>query len=167
MIQFPPLTLTLTDILAVWGAILSTMLAIRQIFIDRRRVKISIKQGRITGYEREILYVGIRNRGHRPVVVESIFIITNATSLIYNDQGWGREFGRPFEGNVRLEDGESRLVLIDREYLKEAIEREGLAYGKPVRPIRVRVIVSGRTYQKIIKWKVQDWIMKPSQNINE
>jgi hypothetical protein len=70
------LPLSLTTILAVYGAVLSTVAILRQLFSDRVKVKLTVRKNReMIGHPKykgaTLVEVKITNVGHRPVTIVS------------------------------------------------------------------------------------------------
>ena len=135
--------LDLTDILALWGAVLATVLGIRELLLNSRRVTITCYQGLI-GYDMiHVLVVDIRSKSLRPVTVDSVTILLNDGNQIFDPSGWGNRIGAPFELPKKLEDGDNTCVYIPFEQVRELLGKHSADIGFSVTPTRIAVKING------------------------
>ena len=69
-------------ILAIYGAILSTIGIIWKIYSDRSKIKINAKFGFMSGSEKTFFFVNAINKGRRPVILSSVGIRCEENDLI-------------------------------------------------------------------------------------
>lgn len=121
----------ITQILAVYGAILSTLLALMQIIKDMRRIKVVVDFSiTVDSRDGENSTISIRavNVGHRPVE------ITRA-GFIYQDGGESFQLKSSIEPNplpYRIGDGESVVVPYN------LIDFEGIRFGEEFKELHLR-----------------------------
>jgi len=107
--------------IALWGAGLSTILAIREFTKDRRKVKVYCYKGSIALPQQEgsrFMFVGvdITNTGHRPITIVGVgFELENG--IIYTEI---RDSVQISLLPKRLEDGDTFKQIFDYEKLKKA-----------------------------------------------
>lgn len=113
----------ITLFLAAWGAILSTILGVREFTKDRRSLKIFLEHVIWT----EIKRIRIVNNGHRPVTIEQIFLEVRIKKLGPSDPMpqnafWSDEDDhKPPEFPLTLEDGKMALFYVSR-FVNEELE---------------------------------------------
>ena len=102
----------ITILIALWGAVLSTILAFKDFHRDRRSLKVSYGlaiTSDLGGNSITLICVEAVNTGHRPITI-------TGGGLLIDD---GRTFVQPYNRAIptkfpaRLEDGESLHLYID------------------------------------------------------
>ena len=103
---------TATILIALWGALLSTILAVREYFKDRRKVKVtysSVITSNNLGNPITLVEVKVVNIGHRPITI-------TGGGLLLSD---GRTLVQPLQNIIpvklpaRLDDGDSVSIYLD------------------------------------------------------
>lgn len=113
----------ITPALAIWGALLSTMLAIREFSKDRKRIVVksstgALQSGRMHGRNKEIFTIRAINTGYRPVQITAAgFVLSNSSEM---------QCPMDVAGNYPLpkviSDGESVTVTCYLDSLQKSIE---------------------------------------------
>lgn len=154
--------ITLTDVVAFWGAILSTILAVWQFRRNQRRVKVKASFG-LVGWElTRTLSVNISNQGERPVIIDQVSIMTNDGVQILDPKGWGHEWGLGFTAPKKLEDGESFSVFMPRSRIRNAIlESNSKNPGKQLRVTGISVgDATSKRHNVRLSRSLRKWIME-------
>lgn len=132
----------ITLVIAVWGALLSTILAFREAFKDKRKLRMLLEY--VTGTN--LYRLVITNVGHRPITIEQIAFAFDVKapvlSLVRKDLMWSDEEDHlPPQLPLTLDDGELAIFHISR-MVSEAIDR-------PNQILRIKVFdAEGQAYSK-------------------
>ena len=134
---------TITLFLALWGAILSTILGVRELSKDKRSLKVILES--VHWYE--IHRILITNIGHRSITIDQIFIqiltkLPGPTDPIPSNSFWLSDEGyKPPDLPITLKDGEMVVFYLSREITEDLndknkylsikiIDAEGISYTK-------------------------------------
>jgi len=118
--------------IAIYGALLSTIIAIREVTKDKRRVKVTcmVALSPISSGETwEFISVDAVNIGHRPIQIKS-------AGLIMSDKKFFTQLANKAGRNQlpkKLEDGESVTFMFDVEKIIDTLnhpDRENVKYIK-------------------------------------
>jgi hypothetical protein len=160
VITIPELKLTLTDIMALWGALLSTVLAFWQIRRERRHVKVTCSRSFSTPDFTPMLSMTVINHGHRPITITTAYVILSNGNQLINFQGWGYMGRGALTGPLRLEDGESHTVLMPLDTIRLGLLQVLEETGSLVEPVRVSVTdASGKRHNARISRPLRNWLM--------
>jgi hypothetical protein len=111
----------ITPIIAVWGAILSTALAIREILKDRRYVKVDCRMSIAVsnlGKPLEFVSIDVVNTGQRPIQIKKAGLLLNTDELFFQIKSMAGYIPLP----KKLEDSESLSINFDLDQVGKAIE---------------------------------------------
>lgn len=104
--------------IAIWGAIVATILAIREMTKDKRKLKIILEQLQF----QSVYQIIITNTGFRPITIQDIQVFAATT---YGDRTrdtpWDEEYNYP-KFPFKLEDSESvtfRLTTYMNSYIRD------------------------------------------------
>lgn len=115
----------LTLIMALWGALLSTILAIRQYFKDRRKVKVSCSYALMRTREEPVLHclvIKAFNDGHRPIEIQGAGL---ELSNNHHYSFFLHPVTKTADLPVKLHDGESVAVPFSIKVIKQVCKQQG------------------------------------------
>ncbi len=118
-------------LIAIYGAIISTLLAIREIvsFVndlrkDKRRLQVSIEYGQGAKTKKKsgsFLHINITNIGNRPVTIIGVgFFSSGSIERTYAD----KDVFRPIKLPVKLEDGDRLDFTFDWKVLQQVLDKQ-------------------------------------------
>lgn len=113
----------LTLLLALYGAVLSTVLGIRELRKDRRQIRVTCRMALTpspTGGVWEFVSVEAVNTGHRPVEITMAGLLMKNGNLFTQV----RSNAGPLPLPKKLEDGERVSVLFDYAEVKTALSEQ-------------------------------------------
>lgn len=113
-----------TLLLAFYGALLSTVLAVRELTKDRRQVKITCNYALALppGSNKTLSFISITvvNTGHRPIQIKQAgILLSNGSSIIQLENRLG-VISLP----KKLEDGESLSIMFDEDKIDKEIKKQ-------------------------------------------
>jgi len=110
----------ITTILAIWGAILSTVLAIQRLQENRRRLKvdIGISVAKTSAGVKKYLFIQATNISKRPISLSSYGLLSPDGNVYL----LGNESPDPFP--TQLEDGEATEIWMDLERIKDVLKEK-------------------------------------------
>lgn len=121
-----------TLIVAVYGALLSTVIAIRELTKDKRRVKVTCNVSLVplsSDETWEFISIDVVNIGHRPIQISS-------AGIIMSDGNYYTQLSSKLGKNPlpkKLEDGESFTIMFDVDKIIEVLKhsnRQNVKYTK-------------------------------------
>ena len=116
----------LTLLVALYGVILSTVLAVRELRKDRRQLRVSCRMALApsptpTGDMWEFVSVEVVNTGHRPIEISMAGLLMS-NGYLFTQM---RSNAGPLPLPKKLEDGERVSVLFDYAEIEKAIKKSG------------------------------------------
>jgi hypothetical protein len=149
------LSTTVSLVLGVWGAGLSTVLLVRQVRSDRRSVLVRARIGHRTGPDgarHRVLALWITNQGKRPVEIRSVALeLINGRFAVFE----------AIEGDslpVRLSDGEGMTLHFQLGQFKRALQNQPAKYI-------IATDATGATYTCPVPDEVNDALETPSWHL--
>lgn len=110
----------ITTILAIWGAILSTVLAIQRLQENRRRLKVEVGISLIGAATVEkYLYLHASNISKRPISLSSYGL------LLPDKKQYWRENESPYQFPTLLTDGQATEIWMKLEDVLNKLKKEG------------------------------------------
>ena len=111
-----------TLIVAVYGAVLSTLLAIREFTKDRRRVKVVCRSAFAfpPGGDETWKFISIHvvNTGHRPIQISQAGILLSDGNSVTQLESKAGKIPLP----KKLEDGEALEIMFDADKIEQALK---------------------------------------------
>ena len=112
----------ITLLIAAYGALLSTIIAIREITKDKRRVKVVCRYAFAfpPGADKswEFISIQVINTGHRPVEIKQAGIEMNDRNIVTQLENRVGRIPLP----KKLEDGESFEIMFDADKIEQTLE---------------------------------------------
>lgn len=112
----------ITLIIAIYGAVLSTIIAIREFTKDKRRVKVVCRYAFAfpPGSNETLKFISISvvNTGHRPIQINQAGIMLNDGNGITQLESKIGKIPLP----KKLEDGESLEIMFDADKIEQALK---------------------------------------------
>ncbi len=110
-----------TLLIAIYGALLSTIIAVREFTKDKRRVKVTCKYAFAfppgSNEALEFISITVVNIGHRPIQIKQAgILLNNKTTITQLESKIGR-----IPLPKKLEDGESLDIMFDAEKIEKTI----------------------------------------------
>lgn len=113
------LTANITTFIAIWGAFLSTIVAIRGYLKDKVKIKVQVKRGFIHNLPEEQLFIKAINKGRVPVLLSSYGIRLEDGNFLFSP-----DTTLPLELPKKIEYGEACTIMLDlASFLERAYEK--------------------------------------------